>query len=266
MADFESIAFEVDDHVATLTLRRPERRNAIDMTMRAELRMVIDRLVRDTTIRACVITGSGGSFCAGGDIASMRDRTPGIENARERMRETGETVLSLLSLEKPVIAAVDGPAYGAGFGLALAADFVVATPRAQFCASFARIGLVPDFALHYSLPRRVGLSRARELILSAREVGAAEALSIGIASQIVEEDQLGATATAMARRFVDASATAFALSKNLLNQSFDLDLRQIIEAETLAQAACLETTYHREAAQRFLDSQPARFRWPSDRS
>lgn len=264
MAGFETIALDVDGDVATLALKRPERRNAIDMTMRAELREAVDRLVRDAAIRACVLTGSGGSFCAGGDITSMRDRKPGIEDARERMRQTGETVLALLSLEKPLIAAVDGPAYGAGFGLAAAADFVVATPQARFCASFARIGLVPDFALHHSLPRRVGMGRARELILSAREVDAEEALALGIASRIVEQDRLIVTATAMAKSFVEASATAFALSKNLLNQSFGLDLRQTVEAESVAQAACLETAYHKEAAQRFLDGKPPRFRWQAD--
>lgn len=261
MAEFEAIALDVEDGVATLTLLRPERRNAIDMTMREELRVAAGRLRRDGAIRACIVTGSGGSFCAGGDISSMRDRTPGFEDARERMREAGETVLALLTLEKPLIAAVDGPAYGAGFGLALAADFVVATARARFCASFARIGLVPDFALHYSLPRRVGLGRAREIILSAREIDAQEALSLGIASRLVAGDRLMAVASSIATRLAETSPTAFALSKNLLNQSFGLDVRQIVEAETTAQAACLETAWHREAAQRFLEGKPARFLW-----
>ncbi|MEO3387917.1 enoyl-CoA hydratase/isomerase family protein [Mesorhizobium sp. CAU 1741] len=264
MAEFETISLDVADGVATLTLLRPDRRNAIDMTMRAELRVAVARLVNESAIRACVVTGSGGSFCAGGDITSMRDREPGIEDARERMRQTGETVLAFLTLEKPLIAAVDGAAYGAGFGLALAADFVLATPRARFCASFGRIGLVPDFALHHSLPRRVGLARARELILTAREVDAGEALSLGIAYRVVEAGDLASEAGALAARFVEASPTAIALSKNLLNQTFGLDLRQVVEAETMAQAACLDTAYHRDAAQRFLEGAPPRFRWPAE--
>lgn len=261
MSEFESISFEVEEGLATLTLRRPERRNAIDMVMRGELQVAVERLVRDSSIRACVVTGSGGSFCAGGDIAAMRDRRPDLEDARERMRQAGQVALALHTLDKPLVAAVDGPAYGAGFGLALAADFVLVTARARFCASFARIGLVPDFAIHHALPRRVGLSMAKELVFSAREVGAEEAVSLGIASRIVDDDDLQGEARAVAVRLMGASPTAFALAKNLLNQSYDLDLRQVIEAETLAQAACMETEYHRDAARRFLEGKPPRFGW-----
>lgn len=258
MAEFETISLEDHGGVATLTLRRPERRNAVDMAMRAELRIAVERMADDAAIRACIITGSGGSFCAGGDIASMRDRTPGVEDARRRMRETGQMALRLLTLDKPLIAAVDGPAFGGGFGLALAADFVVATPRARFCASFGRIGLVPDFALHHSLPRRVGLARAKEIILSGREIGAEEALSLGMVYQIVEEDRLATVAQDLAARFVRSSPTAIALSKSLLDQTYSLDVRQVLEAETVAQAACLESEYHRGAVARFLEGRPER--------
>jgi 2-(1,2-epoxy-1,2-dihydrophenyl)acetyl-CoA isomerase len=259
LSEFESISLEVEGGLATLSLRRPERRNAVDAVMRSELRLAVDRVVRDASIRACIVTGSGGSFCAGGDIAAMRDRSPGLEAARARMRATGEVVLALHTLEKPLVAAVDGPAYGAGFGLALAADFTLVTSRARFCASFARIGLVPDFGIHHVLPRRVGLARAKELVFSAREVRAEEAVALGIASRIVEADGLLGEARALAEHLMRASPMAFALSKNLLNQSYDLDLRQVIEGETLAQAACMETEYHRDAARRFLEGVPPRF-------
>lgn len=264
MAEFETITLDVDDGVATLTMRRPARRNAIDLVMRAELAVAVGRMAGDPAIRACVVTGSGGSFCAGGDIASMRDRAPGIEEARLRMRETGRTALALLSLDKPLVAAVDGPAFGAGFGIALAADFVLATPRARFCASFGRIGLVPDFALHHSLPRRVGPARAREIVLSGREIGAEEALSLGIAYAIVGEDAIAAAAHDLAGRFREASPTALALTKGLLAQAGELDLRQVVEAEAVAQAACLESDYHRAAVRRFLEGGPPRFSWPDE--
>lgn len=261
MVEFTTISLTVEGGIATLLLDRPSRRNAIDMTMRAELRVAIDRLRNDDDIKVCILAGTGGSFCAGGDITTMRDRKPGFEEARQRMRSTGEIVLALTTLEKPLIAVVDGPAFGAGFGMALAADFVLATPQARFCASFAKIGLVPDFALHYSLPRRVGLARAKEIIFSAREVDADEALKLGIACRVVAAEDIAGEAAALAGSFLGASPAALALSKSLLNQSFELDARQIVDAETMAQAACLESDYHREAAQRFLERRPPRFTW-----
>lgn len=259
---YEAIRLTRADGVATLTLDRPKARNAVDMAMRRELRHAIESLRRDDAVRACVLIGSNGTFCAGGDIRAMRDRTPSVEAARERMRETGEIVLELFGLEKPVIAAVDGPAYGAGFGMAMAADFVVATAGARFCASFGRIGLVPDFGLHYVLPRRVGLGRAKELVFSAREVGAEEALRLGLINEIVPAASLLEAALQLASRFVDASPTALALAKTLLNRSFDLGIEQIIDAETTAQAICMETDYHRDAARRFLERRAPRFQWP----
>lgn len=261
---FVALRLDVRDGIAFLTLARPERRNAIDMVMREELRAAISVVSRDDAVRACVLSGDGGSFCAGGDIAAMRDRQPGIEAARARMRDIEETVLAFHTLEKPLVAAVDGPAYGAGFGLAMAADFVLATPRAAFCASFGRIGLSPDFGLHFALPRLVGLARAKEIVFSARDIGAAEALDLGLVYRIVPEDALAAEAEALARRFLAASPTALALSKRLLNQSHSLDIRQVVEAETASQAICLDSAYHAEAARRFLAREPALLQWPGD--
>jgi 2-(1,2-epoxy-1,2-dihydrophenyl)acetyl-CoA isomerase len=258
---FTSLLLEERDGIAFLTLSRPERRNAVDMRMREELRQAIGAIARNDDLRVCVVTGAGGSFCAGGDIASMRDRTPGIEDARARMRDVEETVLAFHTLDKPLVAAVDGPAYGAGFGLAMAADMVIATARASFCASFGRVGLAPDFGLHFALPRLVGLMRAKEIVFSAREIGAAEALEIGLVHRIVPEGGLMAAAESLARRFLSASPTALALSKRLLNQSHALDIRQVVEAETAAQAICLESSYHREAARRFLAGEPAILDW-----
>lgn len=260
MTHVESVRFEHSDGIARVTLNRPERRNAVDLEMRTALRTVIDRLRGDSTIRAAILQGSGGSFCAGGDITVMRDPA-GTETRRARMREASDLAVDLLTLDKPLIAVVEGPAYGAGFGMAMVADFVLAAPDARFCASFGRIGLIPDFLLHHTLPRLVGLARARELIFSAREIGADEALGLGLVHRIHPAEALDQAASTLAANLATVSPTTFALSKSLLNQSHTLDPRQVAEAETAGQALCFQTEYHRDAAQRFLDRQPTPLIW-----
>lgn len=257
----DGIDLRADDGVAIVTLNRPERRNAIDLPMRAALADALRCVTQDRGIRAVVLTGAGGSFCAGGDIGAMRDRAPDIEEARRRMRDAGELALMLSTLDRPVIAAVDGPAYGAGFGLALACDFILGTERARFCASFIRLGLMPDCLLHASLPRWVGQARARELIFSGRDLRAAEAHALGILYRLCPSETLLDEAVALARRFREASPTALAQSKALLNQVHVMDLRQVAEAETAGQAMCLETASHRAAVDRFMVGAPPLFSW-----
>ena len=161
-----------------------------------------------------------------------------------------------------MIAAVDGAAYGAGFSLALAADFVLVTPRARFSMVFMRMGLVPDFGATYLLPRVVGAQRARELFLSAREVGAQEALSLGIAMEQHEAADLIPRALALAASFAAASPLAVSLVKRMALDAGALEVA--LEAEANAQALCLQTTPHREAVQRFFDKQPLPFQWPAN--
>lgn len=250
MAD--PILLEITNSVAILRLNRPDRRNAVSLEMRRQLGQALDLVDRDRDIRALLLCGSGGSFCAGGDIRDMQSVEADGETARQRMRETGGLALALSTLDIPVIAAVDGPAYGAGFGLALAADIVLATPQAWFCASFGRLGLVPDFGLHHALPRRVGVARAKEIVFSAREIRADEALELGIVDKIHPAGALEAEARGLADGFTGSSRTALGLSKALLNQSLALDIRQVTEAETAAQALCFTTEFHTIARQRFL--------------
>jgi len=253
--------FRTDDGVAVLTLNRPHRRNAIDLPMRAALAEALRHVARTPEIRALVLTGAGGSFCAGGDIASMRDRPADIDEGRQRMREAGEVAVLLSTLDRPVIAAVDGPAYGAGFGLALAADFILGTDRARFCASFIRMGLIPDCLVHHSLPRWIGAARARELIFSGREIAAQEALDLGILSRLSAPGTLQDAALAMAKRFRHASPVALAQSKAILNRVHTMDLHEVAEAEAAAQALCFETPAHRDAAARFMRREPPLFAW-----
>lgn len=261
MSDYETIQFDVTEGVAKLTFNRPKYKNAISLQMREELPLVIKSVATDSNIRALIVTGNGGSFCAGGDIKDMGSVTS-VDVGRNRMRATATLLQAVASIDKPVIAAVDGPAYGAGFGWAMLADFVLATPEARFCASFGRLGLAPDFGLHYTLPRLVGLARAKDLIFSAREVKADEALEMGLIYRIVAGDKIANTAQEMAEAFCNASPTAIGVSKMLLDQTFNMDMRQIAEAEATNQAVCFVSDYHTDAAKRFLNKKPFKFKWP----
>ena len=141
---FKAVRFTVENEIARLVLNRPDQRNALDLDMRNEIELAVRQLRAEGSAKALVITGEGGSFCAGGDLRALSEsRRPTTAN-RERIRKLHVWFNELLDLEMPVVAVIDGPAFGAGFNLALAADFILATPRAQMCAVFVRIGLVPD--------------------------------------------------------------------------------------------------------------------------
>jgi len=249
------------DGICTLTMNRPEARNALSDEMRSAFAAVVPRLASDDAIRAVILTGAGGAFSGGGDIRAMLAAQGRMtaEAGRRRMQEMHSWMRQLVELDKPLIAAVDGPAFGAGFSLALVADFVLVSPRARFCMAFAKIGLVPDFAAMYTLPRVVGVQRAKELILSAREVDADEALRLGIAMEIVPADGLMARARALAASFNGASPLAVSLVKRELGMALATDLRATLTNEADHQALCFQSAYHGEAVQRFLEKQPAAF-------
>lgn len=246
-----------------ITLNRPERRNAFDLEVRQSLAEAVFEARDDDAVKAVIITGTQGVFCAGGDLKSLSEAKRPVYKDRDRIRRLHTWFHELVNLEKPVIAAVDGPAFGAGFNLALACDFILGTPSARFCAVFGRIGLVPDLGGFFLLPRIVGLQRAKELVFTAREVSAQEALSLGILYQISSNGTLMDDALALATRFHGASTEALGMSKNILNRSFNLDQNTLAELESHAQALALHTDYHDNAVARFLDKQPLEFSWPT---
>ncbi|MDO8767677.1 MAG: enoyl-CoA hydratase-related protein [Burkholderiaceae bacterium] len=249
-------------HGATFVIRinRPERRNAFDLEVRQGIAEAVYEARDDDAVRAVVIAGAGGVFCAGGDLKSLSEGKRPIFKDRDRIRRLHTWFRELVNLEKPVIAAVDGPAFGAGFNLALACDFIIGTPRTRFSAVFGRIGLVPDLGGFFLLPRIVGLQRAKDLVFSAREVDAEEAQRMGILMQIVEPEHLMDTALKLASRYHDASTEALGLAKNILNRSFNLDQDTLAELESSAQALAIHTAYHDEAVANFLGKQPLRFK------
>ncbi|MDO9434683.1 enoyl-CoA hydratase/isomerase family protein [Hydrogenophaga sp.] len=265
--EYQTIQFKVDDTVATLTLDRPEVRNALSLQMRAELDDVIPRLKAEAGkgIKALILTGANGHFCAGGDVKAQAVRAAGdkgtLMDGRARLREAHARLLELANLDLPVIVAVDGAAAGAGFSLALTGDFILASERAYFVQSFGRLGLVPDWNSLFLLPRLVGLQKAKELVFTARRLPAREAMAWGIVHAVHEPQDLMAAAERMARKLTRASPTAIALSKNILNQSLHLDNRTVLEMEAMAQTVARDTEFHREAVRRFAAREPALFDW-----
>jgi 2-(1,2-epoxy-1,2-dihydrophenyl)acetyl-CoA isomerase len=257
------IKFEVSEEIATVTLNRPEARNALSQEMRRDFDVVLGELKEKAgcEIKAVILTGAGGAFSAGGDVKGMRTREETPVEMRARMRSAQARLHDIINLELPVIVVVDGPAAGAGCNLALAGDFILATPRAFFLQAFGRIGLVPDWAGLFLLPRIVGLQRAKELVFSARRLPAEEAKAMGIVYAIHPAETIMAEARKLAGRFRNASTTAIGLSKNALNQSFNMDLRGVLELEAYGQALARNTDYHRRAVARFGDKQPSLFDW-----
>lgn len=263
MADLD---LSIADGIATLTMNRPDARNALSPQMYELFAQYVPQLAADPEVRVLILTGAGGVFSGGGDIRGMlqmRDSVT-VESGRDRMRRFHGWFQQFVHLDKPVIAAVDGPAFGAGFSLALAADFVLCAPKARFCMSFMRIGLVPDFGALYTLPRAVGVQRAKELMLSAREVSAEEAVRLGLALEIVPSaDALLPRAREFAAALVQASPLATGLVKQDLAMSLSADLREMLALEAEQQSLLFQTAAHRQAVDRFLAKEPTAFQWPA---
>jgi len=257
------IDLQIDTGIATLTLNRPEKRNAMSDAMRAEFIDALEQVTADKAIRALVLTGAGKGFCAGGDVAGMEKRmnAPAGEvgfNGWHRQQRVHHTQSLLHTMPKPVIAAVNGAASGLGADTALACDFVIASEWASFTWSYIHRGIVPDGGGMYFLPRRVGLSTAKELIFTGRKVDADEALSLGIVDRKTTADQLLASAQAWARELGKGSATALALSKTILNQTFELPAQQVFAQGSQAQGICYTSTEHRDSVTAFLSKTASR--------
>jgi 2-(1,2-epoxy-1,2-dihydrophenyl)acetyl-CoA isomerase len=260
-AAIRTVLVDVAEGVATLTLNRPERKNALDLAMRHELADAIHAIRADRNVRAVLLKGAGGAFCSGGDLGSMK--IDSAEAGRNRLDDLHAWLQVLLTLDRPVVAAVDGVAYGAGFSLALAADYIVASRRARFCMPFIRVGLLPDSASLYTLPRAVGMQRAKEILFSAREIQADEARLIGIAAEVVDADAIDRRAMEVARALAGASPAMIGLTKRALNASFENDLQSMLERESAGQGIAFMTDYHREAVKRFSEKAAPLFNWPA---
>ena len=259
----DSLTLAVEGGVGLLTLNRPNAKNALDGDMmRIGMPAFVHRAREDDAIAAVVITGAGGDFCSGADVKRMGGASAMSHAERnENLRAILGWIYGLIHLPKPVIAAVDGTAFGGGLSLALTADMLLMSDRARCSLSFGRIGLTPDMGVGYTLPRRVGAARAKQLAFTARSVFPDEALALGIADAVHPAADLLPEAIRIARRFAEASPESLAQAKRLFNMSLDSTPEQMIEAELAGQLACRQTAYHEDAVARFARKEPYRFNW-----
>lgn len=257
--DYENIIYEVSDRIATITLNRPDAYNATTDELYQELQHALGVIAADKDVGCVIITGAGKGFCAGADLKARKDdMTPLQRRARHRwiLRDILEP---LFRLEKPVIAAVNGAAAGAGFNIALACDFVVASDKASFMQAFAKVGLVPDLGGLYLLGRVIGINKAKELCFTARKVPAEEAKALGIVNHVVPHDDLMRTAREIAATIAAGSPTAMAMTKTLLDKSTNATLDQMLEFESYAQTIAYLTPEYEEGVQAFREKRAPDF-------
>ena len=237
----EHVLLSWSEGVATVTLNRPEKLNAFAGDMRERLAESLDAVAERGDARVLVLTGAGRGFCAGGDVrhmADLRGRQAGFEALRPLLAAGGAIVARIAALPMPTIAAVNGVAAGAGLHLALACDLRIASDQASFAATFARVGLHPDWGGTYLLPRRVGLARALEMCWLGDAVDAAAALRIGLVERVVPHAAFAAEVAGLARRLAAAPQTSVRLAKRTLAASLERILAECLAAEEAAQAAC----------------------------
>jgi 2-(1,2-epoxy-1,2-dihydrophenyl)acetyl-CoA isomerase len=258
----EQLIVDRDGSVATVRLNYPQRLNALSSTMTKELIVATRELGRDGEVRAVVITGEGRAFCSGADLGALQEPyLRGEHPDLSPILRDGYNVLIPLIAEmpKPVIAAINGVAAGAGVSLALACDLRVASEAAWLSLAFVKIGLIPDSGACYFLPRVVGTARALELALLSDRVDAATALQMGLVNRVVPPDQLASEAHAVAQRLAEMPTVAIAMTKRLFRETSSLTLAEAMEREAEVQNEAAATDDHVEGVLAFLQKRPPNF-------
>jgi enoyl-CoA hydratase/carnithine racemase len=257
-----SFRCELAAGVATITLARAERLNSLTFEVYGELREVLDAMNAHDEIRAVVMTGEGRAFCSGGDVEDIIGElfSRDMKGMLDFTRVTGALIASIRKLRRPVIAAVNGVAVGAGAVIALACDFRIASETAKFGFIFPQVGLCgADMGAAYLLPRVVGLAHASELLFLGDKIDAQEALRIGLVSKVVPQAECVATARALAERLASGPAFAHSMTKQMLESEHGMTLDQAIEAEAQAQAVCMMHPDFRAAFDAWKEKREIRF-------
>jgi 2-(1,2-epoxy-1,2-dihydrophenyl)acetyl-CoA isomerase len=262
MAD--TVLFRVENGLAWVSLNRPEARNAINDEMREALLAALARVAGDAAIRAAVLTGSGEAFCPGADLRGGRPVAQGAAHpgmARALMKQNSQRLLrTLLELEKPVVAAVNGVAAGMGAHLALACDLVIMAAEARFIEVFTRRGLAIDSAGAFLLSRLVGLLKAKELVLLADDLHAAEALKLGLCNRVVPRAALEEAAREWGERLARGPTFALGMSKRLLQRAYESGLETCFEEEALAQSLVAQSDDVQEGMRAFAERRKPEFK------
>lgn len=251
MTDYDGFRVEHDDDIARITLDVPAKLNRVSILARDQLRSVFEELERDDHVRFVVLAGAGGAFTAGGDIAGFLEQTPWT------VSKLAENVAAPERCSKPVLAALEGFVFGVGFELALACDFRVASPDVQLALPEVTIGMIPGSGGTQRLARLVGLGRAKDIIMRGRRVPAAEALALGLVTEVV--DDVDAAVSSLCDELRRLSPLALAMSKRVLNRAYDGPLHLGLEVEGLAYGLLQQTGDFREGVSAFVEKRPARF-------
>jgi 2-(1,2-epoxy-1,2-dihydrophenyl)acetyl-CoA isomerase len=260
---YETITVSTAGSVCTITLNRPDSLNSFNDQLTTELARAIGQLRDDAGIRCVVITGAGRAFSSGQDLGDLKkkytnpDHVPHL--AEDLRRRYNPVIFGLQSMKKPVIAAVNGVAAGAGLSLALACDLRIASEKASFIEVFVNVGLVPDSGSTFFLPRLVGLGKALEMCFTGDKVSAEQALALGLVNRVVPAEQLLPATNELAVRLASLPTQAIGLMKRLLYQSTHSNLEAMLEAEALAQETAGLSADHREGVLAFFEKRPPRF-------
>jgi enoyl-CoA hydratase/carnithine racemase len=251
----------VEEGVAVVTLNDPENRNPISYDLRPLLRQTIDGIARDDEVRCLLLTGAGDAFCAGGSPKAMvQDEQPALEDRIRAIRWESEVVAVIHEMAKPSIAALPGPAAGAGFSLALACDLRIAAESAFMLTAFKRLGLPGDFGGSWLLTQLVGPARARELYFTSRRVQADECERLGLVNRVVPDEALQSEAMSLARELAQGPPVAFRWMKDNLNRALHESLRSCLAEEAERQCWAAETEDFREATRAFVERRSPEFK------
>ena len=259
---FETILYQIENSVLTITLNRPDKLNAMTPALLRELKEAFEHANNDSSVRVVVLTGAGRGFCAGADLAAASElMMQGGFSYEENLNSTyNPLILTMQSLQKPIIAAVNGVAAGAGMSLALACDIRIAAESASFLQAFVKIGLVPDSGSTWMLPRLIGMTKALELMLTGQRVSAAEALDLGLVNRVVADADFGSTVQQMAQMFAAAPTKAIGLIKQAVNFAATSTLEEAMKNEAALQDVAGKSADHMEGVASFLEKRPAIFK------
>jgi 2-(1,2-epoxy-1,2-dihydrophenyl)acetyl-CoA isomerase len=256
--NYETILYDIDEAVLTITLNRPDVLNAFNRTMTDEIQDALKKAERDANVRCIVFTGAGRAFSSGEDLKARQGGEGGSFGSTLRERYN-PIVLKMRTIEKPVLGAINGVAAGAGCSIALACDLRIASDKASFIEVFVRVGLVPDSGSSLFLPRLVGMGKALEMAFLGDAVGADEAHRIGLVNRVVPHDELGGAARELALRLAQGPTRAIGLAKRAMNRALTMDLDQVLDYEVYCQEIAGATEDHQVGMAAFAEKRPARF-------
>ena len=252
------VKYEIDGPIARITMNNPQSLNALNRTMLAELTSAFQDADDDPDVKIIVLTGSGKAFCAGGDIASFPALE--LEGGIDFVRAGGELVKAFINTPKIIISVVNGFAVGAGFSMSLLSDIVISSDKAKYGAAFVNIGLIPDMAALYFLPRVVGLQKAKELALTGKNIDAEEACRLGIVNTVVEHENLAEEAEKWIRLLAEKPGDAMGAIKTMLNKGMDMNIETLLETEALMQGVRIVSDNAREGVDAFLNKRKPSFK------